>query len=116
MGIDERYGVDGDFYVGDIVWCMGNRGTVVATFESPKIRDVDLSLVPVSFTSFDLMAYVPDYHLTNYSAQVREEHPPAKLGDPAYSGVWQPTGEKFEVMFHGDDQVGTFYIRERSDR
>ncbi len=37
----------------------------------------------------------------------------AVIGGRGPSGVWQPTGARFEVMFRGDDPAGQFYMRER---
>lgn len=39
--------------------------------------------------------------------------PAAHLGLPGLSGIWQPTGDKFEVMFNSGNPPGYFYLRER---
>jgi hypothetical protein len=105
---DVRYGWRENFSVGDLVEFYGMKGEVV------RGSHVNPSQVPVCLGG---SACIHDLHceeLTKIKPEPQQHE--ARIGDPAYVGQWQPTGEKFEVMFELHDVLGSFRIRERKDR
>lgn len=98
------------FRVGDKVRFMSLQGEVVKWTSQNKLLSW---MVPVVFDDDNPGNLITLVHCGALDKIWPAAPLEAKIGDPEFSGVWQPTGEKFEVMFRLEDPAGSFHLRER---
>lgn len=105
------FGLNNNFFVGDKVIFLGLVGEV------QEWTHVQYKwMVPVLFEDSSNGCLTMVHCEAVEKIDVPQQPKPwqaARLGDPSLNGIWQPTGEKFEVCFFSDDPAGSFHLRER---